>query len=312
MRRSIVTSLAGFSLVLFVSAGIAQAEDIRGPIALTKTIFEDSQLVEDVTCLDTANPCIEFGASHITLRLNGFTMTGPAASISECTPVFPPNPNDGILISNQTHARVLGPGMVQKFRRHGILMLGTLLPNPISTNVTIRHVTAHQNCFSGLFMGGVTDSVIEDNVSVRNAVNSTAASCGANCIINSHNNHIRRNHFAGTGSVGPPSNDFGVGLNGNSSGNVIEHNSIGGNIIGVRIQANAAGNVIRRNVIAGNPPSQVAFTFGDQVGADIHDANPVPGSGSRNTIERNWCVTYSGPGPAPCPNFPGPGPSDNK
>jgi parallel beta-helix repeat protein len=158
----------------------------------------------------------------------------------------------------------------------------------------------------------MSDSVIEDNVSVRNAVNSGGAPCGGNCIVNSHNNRIRRNQFSGNGSVGPPANDFGVGLVGNSSGNVIEDNSIGGNTNGVVIQADAVDNLIRRNVIAGNPPSQVSRSFGALIGFDVKDESAVAGSGSRNTFERNWCVTYSGPGPAPCPNFPGPGPSDNK
>jgi hypothetical protein len=39
-------------------------------------------------------------------------------------------------------------------------MVGT---TGISTNVTVRRVTSHQNCFSGLLMTGVSDSVIEDN-----------------------------------------------------------------------------------------------------------------------------------------------------
>ena len=39
---------------------------------------------------------------------------------------------------------------------------------------------------------------------------------------------------------------------------------------------------------------------------DVKDESAVPGTGDRNTFKRNWCVTYSGPGPAVCPNFPGP------
>jgi hypothetical protein len=199
--------------------------------------------------------------------------------------------------------------MVERFRRHGILIVG---PTGVSTNATVRYVTSHQNCFSGLLINGVSDSVIEDNVSIRNASNSAGSPCGGNCIVNSHSNLIRRNQFSGNGSVGPPSNDFGVGLVGNSSGNVIEDNSIGGNVNGVLIQANAVDNVIRRNVIAGNPPSQLSRTSGPLVGFDVKDESTVADSGSRNTFERNWCVSYSGPGPAPCPNLPGPGPSDNK
>jgi hypothetical protein len=27
-------------------------------------------------------------------------------------------------------------------------------------------------------------------------------------------------------------------------------------------------------------------------------------NGARNTFERNWCISYAGPGPSPCPSFP--------
>ena len=305
--------LLAFVAVLSLGRGIAHAEDISGPIVVTKTILEDSQLVGDVTCAATATPCIDFGASHITLRLNGFSMTGPAepdtpASPNSCPTVQPANA-DGIRIVNQIHAQAVGPGVVQRFRRHGIFIVGTA---GISTEVTIRHITSNHNCFSGLLTNGVSDSVFEDLVSVRNASNSGGSPCGGNCLVNSHGNRIRRSQFSGNGSVGPPSNDFGVGLIGNSSGNIIEDNSIGGNVSGVLIQANAVDNVFRRNVIVGNPPSQLSRTFGALIGADVKDESVAPGSGSRNVFERNWCLTYLGPGPAPCPNLPGPGPTDNK
>ena len=310
MRSVTITSFVACSFVLWVTAGVAKAEDISGPIAATKIIFDDSQLVGDVTCAVTATPCIAFGAPHITLRLNGFTMTGPAEPdnpANSCPSAQPANA-DGIQIVNQTHAQIFGPGIVARFRRHGMFIVGSA---GMSTNLTARHITTTENCFSGLLMTGVSDSVIEDNVSVRNASNSAVSPCGGNCIVNSHNNRIRRNVFSGNGSVGPPSNDFGVGLVGTSSGNVIEDNIVGGNVNGVLIQANAVSNVIRRNVIAGNPPSQISRTSGALIGFDVKDESAVAGSGSRNTLERNWCITYSGPGPAPCSTLPGPGPSDN-
>jgi parallel beta-helix repeat protein len=292
----------------------AQAEDLSGTYSTTKVIYENSQLVGDVTCTMTDAPCIEFGASHIALLLNGFTITGSGnpddPSGASCNATSGNPPADGIRNSNHltgeqfTDVQILGPGMVQKFRRMGMRIDGTVA---ISTRVKVKRVTSHHNCFSGLLTVAMSDSVIEDVVSVRNAANSGLAACGGNCNNNIHNNVIRRNFFAGNGSVatGPSAtepfpNDFGIGLLGNSSGNVVEDNTIGGNINGILIQPNARDNIIRRNTISGNPPSQISRE--GFAGFDIRDEGA---DGTRNTFQENRCITYSGPGPAPCPKFPG-------
>lgn len=301
-RKTLTKFAAAFGL-LALCAARAHAVDISGTITTTLTIFEDSRLVGDVTCLVENAPCISFGVSGITLKLDGFTITGRADPPSNCVTPAGFVPEDGISVINQSNVSINGPGLVQKFRRHGIFLNGNPALNT-ATGITVRRVTSNQNCFSGLQMSGVTDSDVLEIVSVRNAIASAQLPCGGNCITNSHNNRIRRNQFSGNGSVGPPSNDFGVGLIGNSSGNVIEDNSIGGNTNGILIQANAVDNVIRRNFIVGNPPGQVSRTFGAAIGFDVKDESTVAGSGARNTFKKNWCVTYSGPGPAPCPNFP--------
>ena len=96
------------------------------------------------------------------------------------------------------------------------------------------------------------------------------------------------------------SNNFGVGLVGTSKDNLIEKNKIGGNLNGVFIASTTqGGNVLRRNIIAGNPPVQVSATFGASIGADIQDQS-APGA---NTFEDNWCLTYAGAAPPPCPNL---------
>ena len=77
MKRMIAVSLLASSMMCITTA-VAHAEDIGGLILVTRVIFEDSQLVDHVICAETARPCIDFGAPHITLRLNGFTITGPA------------------------------------------------------------------------------------------------------------------------------------------------------------------------------------------------------------------------------------------
>jgi parallel beta-helix repeat protein len=323
MRRFTLAWLAVFALSLSVGAGSAEATETisGGTYATMITITQNTRLSGNVTCTMVDSPCIDFGASHIKLWLNGFTMTGPAdpdvsnpGSATGCQATNMPPPADGIRIQNQTHAQILGPGMVQKFRRHGLFIFGTTAG--VVTKIKVSRVTSHHNCFSGILTFGMSDSVIEGNVSVRNAVNSGGTTpaanppCGGNCLVDSHNNRIRKNTFAGNGSIGVGNNDFGVGLLFGSSGNRVEDNTIGGNTNGVLIHGNASGNTIRGNIIAGNPPSQVSRTFGASIGADIKDESTGAGTGTRNTIEKNWCITYIGPGPAPCPNFPGHGGDD--
>ena len=81
--------LAVLACGFLLNVADASAEDISGTITFTKTIFEDSQLVGDVTCTMTDSPCIDFGAPHIKLWLNGFTITGPASPDAAPDPANP-------------------------------------------------------------------------------------------------------------------------------------------------------------------------------------------------------------------------------
>jgi parallel beta-helix repeat protein len=281
--------------MLLGGAAVTEAADISGTITATWTIYDDSRLVGDVTCAVVDAPCISFGASDVTLRLNGFTMTGRADPPANCaTP--PPGfvPEDGISAIGQNNVSVIGPGLVQKFRRHGVFLNA-------ASGIALRRLTSHHNCFSGLFLGAVTNGEVIENVSVRNGIASEHLPCGGNCITSSHNNRILRNVFGGNGSVSGSAgnNDFGAGLVGTSSGNLLQENAITGNTNGILIQPAANGNVIRRNIIAGNPPVQVSKDYGTGIGYDILDLAPA----GMNTFDENLCLTYSGAeSPAPCPN----------
>ena len=100
MRNVMLTWLAVVSVVLLGGAGRAEADDISGTITTTLTIYRNSRLVGDVTCAVVDQPCIRFGASHIQLRLNGFTMTGRANPPDNCVTPDPTLvnflPEDGI------------------------------------------------------------------------------------------------------------------------------------------------------------------------------------------------------------------------
>ena len=164
VRRVSLLSLSIFALL--VCGTRANANDISGTISTTLTLSEDSELVGDVTCMVAGAPCIVIGASGIKLRLNGFTIT---EDITGCTPAT--SFQDGIDVVGQHDVAILGPGLVQKFGGLGIF-LGR------STKVKVKDVTASDNCFSGILLGGTTDSDIDRNVSVRNSIGSEGAPCG--------------------------------------------------------------------------------------------------------------------------------------
>jgi hypothetical protein len=163
-------ALAAFAFL--ASAGLAQATDIMGTISSTVTITENSQLVGDVTCKVSNAPCIKFGASAITLNLNGFSITGQADPPARCTPTGTFDPEDGIDVVAQHDVAILGPGLVQKFARVGIFL------GPSTTKARVEGVTASDNCFSGILLIGASDNDIEKNVSVRNSIGSQGFPCG--------------------------------------------------------------------------------------------------------------------------------------
>jgi hypothetical protein len=293
--------------------GVHQEREIHGDITTTVTIDENSKLTGDVECLQSTGPCIRFGGPGIKLDLNGFTMTGPANDPpgTNCATDFAPQ--DGIQ-STFDDVVIQGPGLVQGMRRHGIALIGTSAADPVERAV-VKKLVSHQNCFSGIFLGFVNNSLVDGVVSARNSAASAFRPCGGICVTNSNNNRVRRSEFLGNGSIAlgteptfdPIPNDFGIGLVGSSSGNVIEENGIGGNINGLALlrlgTATPTGNLIRKNVIVGNPPIEVSAANPgiNPVGADIRDFSAA----GSNTFEDNLCITYTGAttDPPPCPNL---------
>jgi len=160
--------LAGFLGAFFVCAGSASAKDIGGTISATLTITEDSQLVDDVTCTVTGAPCILVGAPHVTLELNGFTMTGQADSQTVCNGGFIVD-EAGIRVEKQTDVAIHGPGLIQQFRAPGIYLNG-------STSVRVSGTTTSTNCLSGILVGGGSDHDLIGNIAVRNGT--ARSECG--------------------------------------------------------------------------------------------------------------------------------------
>ena len=168
LRQKAIAWVAAFLCALVAFASSANAADIGGTISATMVITEDSQLVDDVTCTVTDAPCLDIVASNVTLELNGFSMTGLADPQTGCQGSGTSGPEQGIRILNQTGVTIHGPGIIQRFRVHGIIING-------STGTTITGVTTSTNCASGILVGG-NSNVLENNISIRNGT--LGAPCG--------------------------------------------------------------------------------------------------------------------------------------
>ena len=151
---------------LLLCAGRTHATEISGTISTTMTIYDDSELVGDVTCMVVGGPCIQFGASGIKLRLNGHTITENTPGCTQST-----SSDDGIDVIKEQGVAILGPGLIQGFGGFGIFLLE-------DTKAKVEGVTISDSCFSGIILVGTTDTDIEKNVSVRNSKGSEGAPCG--------------------------------------------------------------------------------------------------------------------------------------
>jgi hypothetical protein len=163
--------LAWFAISLapfLAGAGTVYAKDISGAIATTVTITENSRLVGNVTCTVTGAPCITFGASDLTLDLNGYSITGLGDAQTGCAGTAVGS-EIGILVNNLSNIAIRGLGMVQQFRNFGIQLLS-------STGITVTDVTSSTNCTSGIIVTGGSNNLLENNVSVRNGTLGNA--CG--------------------------------------------------------------------------------------------------------------------------------------
>ena len=159
----------GLFLISMSVAATARADDISGVISATRTITRDSQLVGNVTCTVTGAACIAIAAPGITLDLGGFTITGQGDAATGCGGGQTAG-EAGILIAGPRGVVVRGPGIIQRFRGHGVQISGG------STRVLVTQVTASTNCLSGIFITGATANDVEDSVSVRNGNNTNP--CG--------------------------------------------------------------------------------------------------------------------------------------
>ena len=162
--------LGVFGASLGLTAGAQPPGELSGTISSTLMITRDTRLVGDVTCMVVGAPCIRIADSGVSLRLEGFSITGRADAATACGG-GQTNGEHGLAIAGQRGVEIRGPGVVQRFRGQGIQITAG------STRVLVRQVTTSTNCLSGIIItGAASDNDLEANIAVRNGNN--GAPCG--------------------------------------------------------------------------------------------------------------------------------------
>mgnify|MGYP001583552929 CR=1 FL=1 len=171
-----MTRLSGLMVLgvaaLMIPETTAWAQDrVSGVITRTYVIVRDTELTGDVTCDVGSNPCFSFGASGTQLKLNGFTITGKADPVTGCGGAIFAR-EVGITTNGLNGLTVRGPGLIQRFRNHGVSVTG-------STLARVEGVTVATNCGAGIFVASNSfGTLVQENVAVRNGSTAPGFSCG--------------------------------------------------------------------------------------------------------------------------------------
>lgn len=150
----------------------SRPDAVSGTITRTFSIVANTQLTGDVTCaVADRTPCLSFTVPGVELRLNGFTITGKGDAITGCGGAVTPG-EVGITTNAQNGVVVTGPGLIQRFRNHGVQVVG-------SNGARIEGVTVSTNCGSGIFvLPTAFNTLVQENTAVRNGASIPGLSCG--------------------------------------------------------------------------------------------------------------------------------------
>jgi hypothetical protein len=170
--RLLVTALL---VVGAVSVGLTRQgrpDSVSGTLTRTFSIVAPTELTGDVTCnVADGTPCFSFAVPGVELRLNGYTITGKGHPVTACGGVGTAG-EVGITTNGQGTVVVRGPGLVQRFRNHGVLVTA-------SNAARIEGVTVSTNCGSGIFVLGTSfNTVVQENTALRNGSSAPGLSCG--------------------------------------------------------------------------------------------------------------------------------------
>lgn len=291
MKWSLGKLIISASTVLLV-AGLAYAGPISGSITSTLIITQNSWLTGNVSCNVPGKPCIQFGASDISLELNGHTITGPGTRGS-CSGVIAGE--EGIDTNFENSVEIVGPGLIGEFLERGIVISGN--------NSVVEDVVVSNTCSDGIDVLG-SNNDIEHSKVVRASLDGEFA---ASIFVAGSGGHtISHNKIAGSGPLAsaPGIGGHGIFIGGSGSSttnNLIEGNFIGGCSGNGLLVLDTSGNQIIGNSLFGNLNFSKSNTA-IQSSFDIDDEN-LP---KANIYQDDACETSTGSGAPACPNLPEP------
>jgi hypothetical protein len=167
--------LTALLIVGAVSVGLTRQgrpDSISGTITKTFSIVANTDLTGDVTC-DVADgtPCFSFTVPDVELRFKGFTVTGKGNPTTGCGGTVTAG-EVGVSTNGQSRVGISGPGLIQRFRHHGVLVTG-------SFDTRVEALTVSTNCGSGVFVvANSVGTLIEGNTAIRNGSSVAGQACG--------------------------------------------------------------------------------------------------------------------------------------
>jgi hypothetical protein len=150
----------------------SRPDTVSGTITRTFSIVANTEVTGDITCaVADGTPCLSFTVPDVELRLNGHTITGKGDPITGCGGAVTTG-EVGITTNSQRGVVVRGPGLIQRFRNHGVQVVG-------SDSARIEGITSSTNCGSGIFVPATSfNTLVQENTVVRNGSSNPGLSCG--------------------------------------------------------------------------------------------------------------------------------------
>jgi len=208
-------------------------------------LVADLRFAPGTADLPNSSTCITISASNVDLKLNGHTITGPAAADGTA----------GISVTGQTNVDIRGAGVISKFGR-GIEFIGV-------TFSQVRGASVDGNFFGFVVLQDSNDNLFRGNTSNGNvSTGFTLNGASNNSLINNtanDNGTFGILLFAGLGNQVKGNTTNGNALEGilagggTGVGHTIKDNTASNNgLFGIRVPFGSTGNTVTSNTAQSN------------------------------------------------------------